>query len=367
MSIADWLPESSSNGPMSASHPSASGTAARAVDLLPGLSSRASSSSPSRLVSLIVPVFNEEESVDALHAEISSVLESWDRPWELIFINDGSRDRTGARLTALAESDPRVVVVDLRRNFGQTAAMSAGIDHARGEIVIPLDGDLQNDPADIPALVAKLEEGYDVVSGWRKNRQDAALTRTFPSRCANWLISRISGVSLHDYGCSLKAYRRDVIEGVRLYGEMHRFIPVYAHMQGGKITEQVVNHRARRFGTSKYGLNRIFKVVLDLMLVKFLASYSAKPMYVFGGFGLTCLTFSLLPVGLALFFKLTAVEAWQKDFVETPLPVIAAVSILTGFLSILMGLLAEILMRTWFESQGKRTYVIRRLIDGRDE
>ncbi len=311
------------------------------------------------LVSVIVPVFDEEESVEILHHELTATLGAWGRPYELLFVDDGSRDRTGKILDRLAAHDEHLQVVHLRRNFGQTAALVAGIDHSQGEILVPLDGDLQNDPADIPALVARLEAGYDVVSGWRKNRQDRALTRKLPSVCANWLISRICGVSLHDYSCTLKAYRRDVIEGAGLYGEMHRFIPIYAQMQGGAITEMVVNHRGRRFGRSKYGLNRIFKVVLDLLLVKFLASYSAKPMYVFGGFGLACLVFSLIPINLALFFKFTSIDSLQKDFVETPLPVVAAVSIQIGFLALLMGILSEMLMRTYFESQGKRTYVLR--------
>lgn len=316
---------------------------------------------PAELVSIIVPVYNEEHSILLLYDEICAALHRWGRPYEIIFVDDGSRDGTPRILDELADGDPRVFAVHLRRNFGQTAALVAGIDHSRGEIIVPIDGDLQNDPADIPALVAELESGYDVVSGWRKDRQDRALTRRFPSVCANWLISRISGVRLHDYGCTLKAYRREVIAGVRLYGEMHRFIPVYAHMQGGAIREVVVNHRPRRFGSSKYGLNRVFKVILDLILVKFLASYASKPMYVFGGFGLLCLLFSLLPIGLAFLFKFSPTPAFQKDFVETPLPVVAAVAILAGCLALLLGLLAEMLMRTYFESQGKRTYLVKRV------
>ncbi len=322
--------------------------------------------SSGELVSIIVPVYNEEESITPLFEEIRTALEGWAHPWELLFVNDGSRDGSAAILDELVRRDARVRVVHLRRNFGQTAAMSAGIDHARGEVFVPIDGDLQNDPADIPALVQRLDDGFDVVSGWRKNRQDKAVTRKLPSWCANRIISTISGVALHDYGCTLKAYRRDVIDGVRLYGEMHRFIPIYAHMQGGAITEMVVNHRARQFGKSKYGLNRIFKVILDLLLVKFLAAWSAKPMYVFGGFGLLCLVGSLVPIGAALAFKFAPNDAWQKDFVETPLPVIAAVAMLTGFLGLLMGLLAEMLMRTYFESQGKRTYVVKRLVQWRE-
>ncbi|MEX1233290.1 MAG: glycosyltransferase [Planctomycetaceae bacterium] len=314
---------------------------------------------PSEMISVIIPVYNEDESLAALFDELTAALQ--DQPWayELIFVNDGSTDRTGEILDVMAKDDPAVLVIHFRRNYGQTAAMSAGIDHSSGDVIVPIDGDLQNDPADIPRLVATLSEGYDVVSGWRKHRRDRAITRTIPSRCANWLISQISGVGLHDYGCTLKAYRRDVVAGVRLYGEMHRFVPIYAHMQGGAITEVVVNHRPRQFGASKYGLSRVYKVVLDLMLVKFLASYASKPMYVFGGFGLLCLLMSIIPFGLAIWFKFTAIAGMQKDFVETPLPVVTAVTVLVGFLAILQGLLAEVLMRTYFESQGKRTYQVR--------
>lgn len=317
-----------------------------------------------RLVSIILPVFNESDSLRELHGELRTKLAGWDRPFEIIFVNDGSTDGSAAVLDELAKQ-PNVKVVHLRRNFGQTAALTAGIDHSNGGVIVPLDSDLQNDPADIPKIVAKLDEGFDVVSGWRKNRQDAAFTRVLPSRVANWLISISTGVRLHDYGCSLKAYRREVIDGVRLYGEMHRFIPVYAATQGGRVTEMVVNHRARRFGVSKYGLGRVFKVTLDLLLVKFLTSYSSKPIYLFGGFGLICLLLSLAPIGLAIFFKLQprgdALHSLHKDFVETPLPVIASVLVVTGFLSILLGLQAEMLMRTYYESQGKRTYTVSRI------
>jgi glycosyltransferase involved in cell wall biosynthesis len=314
-----------------------------------------------RLMSIVIPVFNEADSLRELHAEIRSALSSWNRPYEIVYVNDGSADESAGVLDELAK-EAGVKAVHLRRNFGQTAALTAGIDHADGSVIAPLDADLQNDPADIPRLVAKLDEGFDVVSGWRKNRQDKAFTRVLPSKVANGIISIGTGVKLHDYGCSLKAYRREVIEGVRLYGEMHRFVPVYAAMQGGRVTEMVVNHRARRFGKSKYGLGRIFKVTLDLMLVKFLASYSSAPIHLFGGFGLVCLLLSILPTGLAIFFKLMPFgHAWHKDFVETPLPVIASVFLVTGFLSILLGLQAEMLMRTYYESQGKRTYLVARV------
>jgi glycosyltransferase involved in cell wall biosynthesis len=318
------------------------------------------------MVSVIVPLFNEEESVRTLYDELSVVMQKWDRPYELVFVNDGSTDRTGDTLDQIARSDAHVIGIHFRRNFGQTAALSAGIDHSRGEIIVPMDGDLQNDPADIPSLVGRLADGFDAVSGWRKKRRDGVV-RSFLSRCANRLISMISGVRLHDYGCSLKAYRREVIEGVRLYGEMHRFVPIYAAIQGGRVTEMAVNHRPRRFGVSKYGMGRIFKVILDLWLVKFLMSYSSKPIYVFGGFGLLCLALSVLSAALALFFKFTSVPGWQKDFVETPLPTVTALSIMVGMLALLQGLLAEVLMRTYFESQDKRTYIIKRISRSSDE
>ncbi len=237
--------------------------------------------------------------------------------------------------------------------------MMAGIDFASGEIIIGLDGDLQNDPADIPKLLAKLAEGYDVVSGWRLNRKDAALRRNLPSRIANWLISWMSGVHLHDYGCTLKAYRKEVVKGVRLYGEMHRFIPIYASWQGGKVAEVAVNHFPRIHGSSKYGLERIVKVILDLMVVKFLASYANKPIYVFGGFGLASIAFSFLSGLLALYLKFFE----HVSFISTPLPLLVALAFITGVMSILMGLIAEIIMRTYYESQGKQVYLVKDTIN----
>lgn len=317
-------------------------------------------------VSVVVPIYNEVENIPLLHSAVTAVMKKLGQPYELILVNDGSRDGSGAALEVLAESDPAVRVIEFRKNYGQTAAMQAGMQAASMNSIVLLDGDLQNDPTDIPMLLAKLDEGFDLVHGWRKNRQDTFINRKLPSKVANWLISRVTGFPVHDLGCTLKAVRTEIAQELQLYGEMHRFIPIYAHMQGGAITEMVVNHRARQFGTSKYGLNRIFKVMLDLLLVKFLAAWSAKPMYVFGGFGLLCLVGSLVPIGAALAFKFSPNEVWQKDFVETPLPVIAAVAILTGFLGLLMGLLAEMLMRTYFESQGKRTYVVKRLVQWRE-
>ena len=305
-------------------------------------------------ISVVIPLFNEEENVRALLDELFGELARLGRTYEVICVDDGSRDRTFAVLAEIAAGRPELRVIRFRLNFGQTAAMSAGIEAARGDVIVPMDGDLQNDPADISRLLAQLDAGSDVVSGWRKNRMDKEFGRKLPSRIANRIISSISGVRLHDYGCSLKAYRRDVLRDVKLYGEMHRFIPIYASWQGAKVSEQVVNHRARRAGVSKYGLSRTFKVVLDLMVVKFLASYSTKPIYVFGGFGLLSLGGALAAFLWALYYKL----AGLKDFVQTPLPLVAVMFTLVGALSLLMGLLAELVIRTYYESQDKRPYLI---------
>jgi glycosyltransferase involved in cell wall biosynthesis len=304
-------------------------------------------------VSVIIPVLNEELNVVELYERIAEVIRG---PAEFIFVDDGSTDGTHARLRELAARDARVKVVRFRRNFGQTAALSAGIDHACGDIIVPIDGDLQNDPRDIPRLLDKLNEGYDVVSGWRINRQDT-LSRRLPSVLANRLISWISGVPLHDYGCSLKAYRRSVLRDVRLYGEMHRFVPIYASWQGARVTELPVDHHPRTRGKSKYGIERTLKVLLDLTVVKFLASYATKPIYVFGGFGLLSLFMSLLTFIWMMYYKF-APEPAHRDFVETPLPLVVVMLMLVGCLSMLLGLVAELTVRTYYESQGKRTYVL---------
>jgi glycosyltransferase involved in cell wall biosynthesis len=303
-------------------------------------------------VSVVVPVFNEELNIEELYGRITAVLRD---SVEFIFVDDGSTDGTFDRLRRLAAGDPRVRLVRFRRNFGQTAALSAGIDHARAEIIVPMDGDLQNDPKDIPRLLAKLDEGYDVVSGWRVHRRDP-LSKRLLSLIANRLISWISGVHLHDYGCSLKAYRRAVLEDVRLYGEMHRFVPIYASWQGARVAVLTVEHHARTRGKSKYGMERTAKVLLDLIVVKFLASYATKPIYVFGGFGLLAFFLALLTFGWMLYYKL----AGLKDFVQTPLPLVVVMLLLVGCLSMLLGLVAELTVRTYYESQGKRTYVLRR-------
>jgi len=307
------------------------------------------------VLSVVVPVYEEAENLVHLFEEVTDSLLGLQEPWEILFVDDGSHDATPQILKALADQADNLRIITLRRNFGQTAALMAGIDHAAGDVIVVMDGDGQNDPADIPKLLDKLAEGYDVVSGWRRERKDQHLRRVLPSRVANWIISRLSGVALHDYGCSLKAYRRDIIQSVRLYGEMHRFIPIYASWQGARVAEIPVHHRARTTGRSKYGLERIFKVVLDLMVVQFLGRYETKPIYVFGGFGLACWGVSFLSAGYAFFRKL--VEG--VSFILTPLPLLAAMAFMTGVTSILMGFLAELMVRTYYESQQKTPYAIK--------
>ena len=307
------------------------------------------------MISVTVPVYNEAEALPLLAERVTAVLGQFGRPWELIFINDGSHDGSEEVLDRLAQDNPAIKVVHFRRNYGQTAAMMAGFDFAQGDVIVPMDGDLQNDPADIPKMVAKIDEGFDVCSGWRKDRQDNALQRNLPSIMANRLISFVSGVELHDFGCSLKAYRAEVIKHVRLYGEMHRFLPIYASWHGAKITEETVNHFARTTGQSKYGLERVLKVLCDLVVVKFLDSYAEKPMYVFGAVGLISLFVSFVAGISAIYYKF-----WGgKSFIETPLPLLCVMSALTGIMCVLMGLLAEMIMRTFYESQGKSVYAVR--------
>lgn len=305
-------------------------------------------------LSVIVPLYNEEESLRPLFDAIWPVLQAMTHQFELIFVNDGSKDRTGAIAAEIAALDPRIKVINLRRNAGQTAAMMAGFDNAKGDIIVPIDGDLQNDPNDIPKLIARLDEGYDVVSGWRKYREDKLILRKIPSWAANAIISWVSGVKLHDYGCTLKAYRADVLSGVRLYGELHRFVPIFASWQGGRITEMPVNHNARQFGVSKYGINRIFKVTLDLMLVRFLTKYQSKPIYVFGGVAAAFFAVAFLSAAYALYLKVFD----NISFIQTPLPLMAAIGFMTGFMCILLGFIAELLVRTYFESQGRLPYVV---------
>jgi glycosyltransferase involved in cell wall biosynthesis len=309
-------------------------------------------------ISVFLPVFDEESNLRLLHAKLDEALKKLGRTAEIIYVDDGSRDGSLAILRELAEMDERVRVVALRRNYGQTAAMAAGIDAARGRVLIPMDADLQNDPADIIRLLDKLDEGYDVVSGWRKNRQDKLVTRKIPSMLANRLISWIGGVPLHDYGCSLKAYRRESLEDVRLYGEMHRFIPIYASWAGARVTEIPVEHHARTAGKSKYGLSRTIKVIFDLMTIKFMASYQTKPIYIFGTFGFLSFFVAMVAGIWALILKLVH----KADFIQTPLPIIAIVMFAVGIQFLLMGLLAEMLVRTYHESQSKRIYAVREMI-----
>jgi glycosyltransferase involved in cell wall biosynthesis len=324
-------------------------------------------------LSVLIPVFNEVENVEPLHEELDSVLGSSGVRYELIFVNDGSTDGTTARLEALQERDPdHVLVVMLRRNCGQTAALSAALDQARGQILVPIDGDRQNDPADIPRLLKEIDGGYDVVSGWRKNRQDALLTRKVPSWIANRIVAWLSGVTLHDFGCTLKAYRRSVLEGVRLYGEMHRFIPIFAAWQGARVTELVVNHRPRTAGKTKYGLGRTINVVLDLILIRFLQRYSQRPLHFYGWFGLLSFGLGLACFILMIYFKYFfpwpylwwGSDLEPKSFVETPLPSLAALFVLAGVMSVFLGIQAEVIMRTYYESQAKTTYLLREVRQG---
>jgi glycosyltransferase involved in cell wall biosynthesis len=311
-------------------------------------------------LSIVIPVYNEEESLPHLHKAIHDAMDPLaEMDWEVVYIDDGSTDSSVKILEEVARQDPlHTTVVEFRRNFGQTAAIAAGIDNSTGEIIVLMDADLQNDPADIPMMLEKIDEGYDVVSGWRVNRQDTFVTRRIPSQTANWLISKVTGVRLHDYGCTLKAYRREVITSFRLYGEMHRFIPAYASSVGAKILEVPVQHHARQYGQTKYGLGRTIKVILDLFTVKFLMSFAHKPIYLFGGAGIILMLISSL---LLLFLMVR--RLWLNIGVfDSPLFIISVMLLIMGFQSILMGLIAELLARTYHEAQEKPTYSIRQVI-----
>ena len=314
-------------------------------------------------LSVFLPVFNEEENIELLDERLTAALEKLGRTYEIIYVDDGSTDGSLLRLRRAAMRNPRVRVIALRRNYGQTAAMSAGIDHARGKILIPMDADLQNDPADIVRLLDKLDEGYDVVSGWRRDRKDKMVTRRLPSIIANRIISVISGVHLHDYGCSLKAYRSDVLADVKLYGEMHRFIPIYANWAGARVTEIAVTHHARHAGRSKYGLSRTIKVVFDLITIKFMASYWTKPLYLFGSGGLICLFLSFVSLLAALYYRF--VEGVHMN--RMPLATLAMIMFAMGLQFIFMGLIAEMVVRTYHESQDKPTYLVRERINVPEE
>ncbi|HIK16552.1 MAG TPA: glycosyltransferase family 2 protein [Leptolyngbyaceae cyanobacterium M33_DOE_097] len=309
-------------------------------------------------LSVVVPIHNEYDNLPLLVDAIADVVKRADLPYELICVDDGSTDGSTDLLKQLASDRPNLKGIIFRRNYGQTAAMAAGFSNARGNVIITLDGDLQNDPEDIPMLLAKLDEGYDLVSGWRKNRQDAALTRLLPSKIANWLIGRVTGVKLHDYGCSLKAYRAEVVADMNLYGELHRFLPALAFIEGARITEVPVRHHARRFGKSKYGLGRTFRVVMDLLTVWFMRKFLTKPMHVFGLFGLGSVTLGTL-IGLYLTFIKIVMGASIGD---RPLLILAVVLFLSGLQLLCFGLLAELLMRTYHESQGRPIYRIREVV-----
>ncbi|HUW20451.1 MAG TPA: glycosyltransferase family 2 protein [Sedimentisphaerales bacterium] len=311
-------------------------------------------------VSVVVPLLNEQDNIKPLYEQITQALAD-KYNYEIIFVDDGSSDNSFTILTGLQKTDARVRVIRLRKNFGQTAALSAGFAHAKGEIIVALDADLQNDPADIPAMIAKLNEGFDVVSGWRKKRHDNAVTRLLPSKIANWLIAEITGVKLHDFGCTLKAYRREVLAETKLYGEMHRFIPALASWSGARIAEMAVHHRPRTSGTAKYGLGRTLKVILDLITVKFLGSFSTKPIYIFGGLGIICGLGAVLS-GLAVLYQ-KLISASHLPMNRNPLLVLTAMLVTATIQFILMGLLAELLVRTYHESQDRPTYVIKEILE----
>lgn len=308
-------------------------------------------------ISVVVPVFNEAEGLPPLYATLCEALAALPGPAEVVFVDDGSRDRSADLLEEFALADPRIHVIRLRRNYGQTAAMMAGIQHSTGDVIVPMDADGQNDPRDIPLMLAKLEEGFDVVSGWRREREDKALSRRLPSVVANRLISWVMGVDLHDYGCTLKAYRREVLEDVRLYGEMHRFVPIFAAWEGARVAEVPVRHHARKFGASNYGIGRVMRVLLDLLTLFFIGRALDRPMQFFGKIGLGALAAAVGAFGWAL-----ALRMGGTSLIQTPLPLLAATLGLSGVLFLLLGIMSEIQSRTYFEAQGKAPYKIRSVV-----
>jgi glycosyltransferase involved in cell wall biosynthesis len=311
------------------------------------------------MLSVVIPAYNEEENVPILYEKLKKVLDSLGQDYEIIFVDDGSTDGTYQRLKQLAEKDSRLKVIRFKRNYGQTAAMSAGFEHAKGDVIITLDADLQNDPEDIPLLLEKLEEGYHVVSGWRKDRKDPFLSRRLPSMIANWLISKITGVHLHDYGCTLKAYRAEVVKDLELFGDMHRFLPALTKRRGAKITEVVVRHHPRMFGKSKYGIGRTVRVLLDIMLVKFLNEYINKPLYMFGGVGFLLLALGLFSLFYLIFIKLF----FEEPIGRRPLLILSVLLILAGIQLISTGLLAELLIRIYYRTKDAKPYVIQEKIN----
>jgi glycosyltransferase involved in cell wall biosynthesis len=311
-------------------------------------------------LSVVLPIYNEEGNIKELHQKLSEVLFNLGKTYELIFTDDGSKDNSYQLLKEIAAVDSQVKVIKFRRNFGQTAALAAGIDEAQGEIIITIDSDLENDPEDIPKLLQKINEGYDIVSGWRKKRwQNKLFTRKLTSGAANWLTRKISGVNIHDLGCTLKAYRSEVIKGVKLYGEMHRFIAILAYWQGGKMCEVEVNFQPRKCGKSTYGMERILKVMLDLVTIKYLSSYSTKPIYFFGKAGFYSFILGVITFLMAIYFKLFL----DASFIQTPLPTLTALFVIVGIQFILIGLVADLVMRNYYESQDKPIYLIKEKIN----
>lgn len=313
------------------------------------------------LISIVIPIYNERENIEELYERLKRALSDFD--YEIVFVDDGSKDGSTEIIREIAQKDGRVKGVILKRNYGQTAALSAGFEVAKGDIIITMDGDLQNDPEDIPRLLEKIREGYDVVSGWRRNRKDPLIKRRLPSSIANWIISKITGVNLHDYGCTLKAYKREILEDLSLYGELHRFIPALASMNGAKVTEIVVKHHPRRRGKSKYGLERIPKVLLDTLLVKFLLSYRTRPLHLLGGWGLISFFAGFL---IALYLSIQKLF-WGIELSRRPILLLAVLLMLAGIQLISTGLLAEMLMRTYYESQGKKPYSIKEIVTWKRE
>lgn len=311
-----------------------------------------------RRVSVVVPLLNEQDNIEPLYEQITQTLDD-KYEYEIIFVDDGSSDSSFTVLSRLQKADDRVRVIRFRKNFGQTAALSAGFTHTRGKIIAAIDADLQNDPADIPKMISKLEEGFDVVSGWRKKRHDKVITRLLPSKIANWLISKITGVKLHDYGCTLKVYRKEILAETKLYGEMHRFIPALASWSGARIAEMEVNHRPRAAGTAKYGLERTIKVLLDLITVKFLLSFSTKPIQLFGGWGFVALFLGSVSGLLVILMKILK----GTDMTGNPLLYMTILFLVIGVQFIFMGLLAELLVRTYHESQNRPIYVIKEILE----
>lgn len=315
------------------------------------------------MISVVIPAYNEEENIPILYEKLKRVLENLGEDYEIIFVDDGSTDRTYEVLKEIAQRDKKVKVIRFRRNFGQTSALYAGFEHAKGDVIITMDADLQNDPEDIPRLLEKMKEGYDIVSGWRKERKDPFLSRRLPSMIANWIISKVTGVYLHDYGCTLKAYKAEIAKSFRLYGDMHRFLPALAKRFGAKITELPVKHHPRLYGKSKYGIGRTIRVILDIFLVKFLNEYITKPLYVFGGLGLI-----LFGIGFLIGLYLTVLKVFfGQDIGTRPLLILGVLLMLSGVQLISTGIIAELIVRTYYESKGEKPYIIQEKINIEEE